>query len=144
MALKIRFRQQGRANRQTFRLVVTDVRRPRDGKYLETLGSYNPFEAENNLKLNLERLQYWLSQGAQIADNAEKLIAKTAPDVIKGLKAQQHAKRIKMTAKRRAARVKKKSGVSKQARKESVDVSIEPSVQKATPSKKRAKKKDES
>lgn len=101
MALKIRFRQQGRTNRRTFRLVVTDIRRPRDGKYLETLGFYTPFQAENNLTLNVERLQFWLSQGAQIADNAQKLIAKAAPEVVKGVQAKRHAKRIKMAAKRR-------------------------------------------
>lgn len=133
MALKIRFRQQGRTNRQTFRLVVTDIRRPRDGKYLEAVGSYNPFQAENNLKLNLERIQFWLSKGAQIADNAEKLIAKTAPDLIKGLKAQQHAKRIKMAAKRRALKKAKKGATPKEA-----------PAKKAKAPAKRAKKKDES
>ncbi len=43
MVLKIRLRQQGRTNRQTYRLVVTDIRNPRDGKYLEMIGWYNPF-----------------------------------------------------------------------------------------------------
>ena len=46
MALKIRLRQQGRNNRPFYRLVVTDARSPRDGKYVEALGWYNPFEAE--------------------------------------------------------------------------------------------------
>ncbi len=45
MALKIRLRQQGRNNRPFYRLVVTDVRSPRDGKYVEMLGWYNPFES---------------------------------------------------------------------------------------------------
>lgn len=138
MALKIRFRQQGRTNRQTFRLVVTDIRKPRDGKYLETLGSYNPFQAENNLTLNLERLQYWISKGAQIADNAEKLIAKTAPDIIKNLKAQKHAKRIKMAAKRRSLKMKKKGASPKQATKKVAQ------EKKAKTPTKRAKKQDES
>ena len=46
MALKIRLRQQGRKNRPFYRMVVTDVRAPRDGKYCEALGWYNPFETE--------------------------------------------------------------------------------------------------
>lgn len=142
MALKIRLRQQGRTNRQTFRLVVTDIRRPRDGKYLEVLGSYNPFQAENNFKLNMERLQYWLSKGALIADNAEKLIRKTAPDLIKGVKAQQHAKRIKMAAKRRALKLKKKGAAPKQAVKKAAADPVEAPAKKAPA--KRAKKKDES
>jgi small subunit ribosomal protein S16 len=52
MALKIRLRQQGRKNRQTYRLVVTDIRNPRDGKYLEMIGWYNPFNKTVLFKLN--------------------------------------------------------------------------------------------
>jgi small subunit ribosomal protein S16 len=57
MALKIRLRQQGRNNRPFYRLVVADVRSPRDGKYLEALGWYNPFEAEadRSFSANAER-----------------------------------------------------------------------------------------
>lgn len=111
MALKVRLRKQGRTNRQTFRLVVTDIRNPRDGKYLETLGSYNPFQKENNFKINTERLNYWLGLGAEISENAQKLIATTAPDLIKNLHAKEHAKRTKKAAKRRALKQKKKAGV---------------------------------
>ncbi len=110
MALRVRLRKQGRTNRQTFRLVVTDIRRPRDGKYLETLGFYTPFQKENNFKVNVERLNYWLGLGAEISENAQKLIATSAPDVIKDLHAKEHAKRTKKAAKRRALRQKKKAG----------------------------------
>ena len=51
MALKIRLRQQGRAKRAFYRLVVTDSRAPRDGKYLEAVGWYNPVEVEQEQQL---------------------------------------------------------------------------------------------
>lgn len=106
MALRIRLRKQGRTNRQTFRLVVTDIRNPRDGKYLEMLGSYNPYQAENNFKINEERLNFWLAQGALLSDNAQKLVAKTLPDVIKTVTNKEHTKRVKSAAKRRALKKK--------------------------------------
>lgn len=102
MALKIRLRQQGRKNRQTYRLVVTDIRNPRDGKYLEMIGWYNPFSEKNDSLVQTDRINYWLSQGAQITPNAQAMIARIAPDVIKELRAKAQAKRVKNAAKRRA------------------------------------------
>jgi small subunit ribosomal protein S16 len=102
MALKIRLRQQGRANRQTFRLVVADIRSPRDGKYLEMLGWYIPFEAEKNLSIDAERVSYWLNQGAEISHEAMSLLAKAAPEVYKNYQAKKQAKRTKQAAQRRA------------------------------------------
>lgn len=101
MAVKIRMRQQGRKNRQTFRLVVTDVRSPRDGKYVETLGSYDPHKKESNLTVNAERLSFWLSKGAELSESAEKLVKHVAPDVIKGLQDKRNAARVKQAAIRR-------------------------------------------
>ena len=62
MGLKIRLRQQGRNNRPFYRLVVADCRSPRDGKYVEALGWYNPFEQEldKSVSIKPERIQYWL------------------------------------------------------------------------------------
>lgn len=104
MALKIRLRQQGRTNRQTYRLVVTDIRNPRDGKYLEMIGWYNPFNATNDSVVNIERMNYWLGQGAQLTPNAEALIARIAPDTMKEIRAKAHASRTKKAAKRRAGK----------------------------------------
>ncbi len=102
MAVKIRLRQQGRKNRQTFRLVVTDIRNPRDGKYIETLGSYDPHSPkQSSLKLNAERLSYWLSKGAELSSSAEKLVKGVAPEVISSLKTKQSAARVKQAAQRR-------------------------------------------
>lgn len=104
MVLKIRMRQQGRANRQTFRVVVTDVRNPRDGKYLEMIGWYNPFAAagQESSLVDLARVQYWMGQGAQISENVQELLGRVAPDFMKEITASAHAKRVKTAAKRRA------------------------------------------
>lgn len=100
--LKIRLRQQGRKNRQTYRLVVTDIRNPRDGKYLEMIGWYNPFNEKQESIVQVDRVNYWVAQGAQITPNAQALIERIAPDVIKELRAKVQVKRVKQAAKRRA------------------------------------------
>lgn len=113
MALKIRLRQQGRANRQTYRLVVTDIRNPRDGKYLEMIGWYNPYSTTTDSLVKTDRIQFWVAQGAQITPNAQALISRIAPDVMKEIRAKLHASRTKQAAKRRA--VKKRSASKKAA-----------------------------
>jgi len=102
MALKIRLRQQGRTNRQTYRLVVTDIRNPRDGKYLEMIDWYNPFGNTNDSnQINIKRINYWVGQGAQITVSAQSLISRIAPDVMKEIRAKEHARRVKNVQKRR-------------------------------------------
>lgn len=83
MALKIRFRQQGRTNSLSYRLVVTDVRSPRDGKYIESLGWYDPKKHADkpDADLNAERILYWLDQGAQLTEKAKILVKRIAPTV---------------------------------------------------------------
>jgi small subunit ribosomal protein S16 len=107
MAVKIRLRQQGRANRQTFRLVACDTHVKRDGKYLENLGWYDPFLKENNAHVKEERTLHWLNLGAEMTDDAKTLIARTAPHVIKEWNAKREAKKVKMAAKKRTARKKR-------------------------------------
>lgn len=104
MALKIRLRQQGRHNRATYRLVVTDGRAPRDGKYVEMLGWYAPFEStpENTLSIKEDRIQHWLDQGAQLTDKAKTLVAKLAPAIVKRQTQKEVACRAKACAKRKA------------------------------------------
>ena len=102
MALVIRLREQGRNNSRSFRLVVADVRSPRDGKYVENLGFYDP-HGDNLLEVNSERVQYWLDQGALISDNAKNLVAKKAPEVIKAFNAKKVAKKLKLSKKRKEA-----------------------------------------
>jgi small subunit ribosomal protein S16 len=104
MALKIRLRQQGRTNRAFFRLVVTDCRSPRDGKYVEALGWYNPIEEADDKKVafKTDRIQHWLSVGAQLTDSAANLIRKSAPQIIQAQTEKERAHRAKVAAKRRA------------------------------------------
>jgi small subunit ribosomal protein S16 len=142
MAVKIRMRQQGRKNRQTFRLVVTDIRNPRDGKYVETLGSYDPHQKEGNFKLNAERLSYWLSKGAILSESAEKLVKGIAPDVIKAHKAQKSAKRVKLAAKRRQKVEKKVAKPAVKAAAPKAETAEAPKKKRAPAAKKA--KKDES
>lgn len=103
MALKIRLRQQGRTNRAFYRLVLTDSRSPRDGKYVEALGWYNPIEAEDDKKLSLksDRIQYWLNIGAQMTDNAASLIRRTAPQLIQEQMEKKRLHRVKAASKRK-------------------------------------------
>ncbi len=115
MAVKIRLRQHGRTNRQTYRLVVTDIRCPRDGKYLEMVGWYNPFSDQNNCQVQADRIHYWVDQGAQISPNAEALILKVAPEVMKEIRQKRQDKRIKVAAKRRALKKAKKTAAPAKA-----------------------------
>lgn len=106
MSLVIRMRQQGRRNRPFYRLVVTDSRSRRDGKYVECIGWYNPFEEEQDKLLSIkpDRLQHWLDQGAVLSDKAKHLAVKGAPSVLKSYKEKTLARRLKETAKRRSRR----------------------------------------
>lgn len=108
MALKIRLRVQGRNNRPFYRVVVADSRSPRDGKYIEAIGWYNPFETEQDryLFLNTDRIQHWLDLGAELSERLHTLVAQAAPSIIKKQTEKQLAHRAKMTAKRKARRKK--------------------------------------
>lgn len=104
MALKIRLRQQGRNNRPFYRVVVADVRSPRDGKYVEALGWYNPFESEDDksLFLNQERIQHWIANGAEVSENVESLLQRQLPAVVRAQTVKAVAKRAKALAKRKS------------------------------------------
>lgn len=118
MALKIRLRQQGCNNRQTFRVVVTDIRSKRDGKYVEKLGWYLPYLAENNCSIDGERLAYWLSQGATMSDQVEALAKLAAPSVVKEYKEKKAQVKAKKVAKRRTSGTSKKEAAPKAAKEE--------------------------
>ncbi len=107
MALKIRLRQQGRRNRAFYRLVVTNSRSPRDGKYVEALGWYNPVEEDDNKKLaiKVDRIQHWLNVGAQLTENAQNLVRKSAPQIIHEQSEKERVQRAKVAAKRKAKKV---------------------------------------
>ena len=106
MALKIRLNRGGAKKRPIYRIVVAESSSPRDGRFIEKLGSYNPMlpkDSPQRLTFNVERVKYWLSVGAQPTDRlarffgAQDLVPKrVAPtNPVKGLpkkKAQERAK----------------------------------------------------
>lgn len=76
MVVKIRLKRFGRRNRAFFRLCASDCRAARDGRTLETLGFYDPLASENGVRVSLkaDRIQYWLSVGAQPSETAVSLM----------------------------------------------------------------------
>ncbi len=108
MALKIRLRQQGRKNNLVYRLVLSDSRSPRDGKYIELLGWYNPHEteADKNLKVDGSRVLHWIEQGAQLTEKAQQLVKRGAPEVIAQLQKKVQEKQAKLCDKKKALRKK--------------------------------------
>ena len=79
MALKIRLARAGRKKRPFYRIVVADVRAPRDGRYVEKVGTYNPLlahEDENRIRLVEERITYWIGQGAKPTPRVAIFLAK--------------------------------------------------------------------
>jgi len=76
MAVKIRMKRVGAKNTPVFRIVVADGRSPRDGKFIEELGTYQPLKKGDNFTLDLERAKYWLSKGAQPSDTVASFIKK--------------------------------------------------------------------
>lgn len=76
MAVAIRLRREGALNRPYFKVVVTDSRSPRDGKFIEIVGTYDPKKAGPNSTLKLDRIEHWISKGAQPSDTVRSLIKK--------------------------------------------------------------------
>lgn len=113
MSMKIRLARGGSNKRPFYSIVATDSRMPRDGRFLEKLGTYNPLlakDSEERVKLNLERAQYWLGQGAQPTDRVARfleaagVIAKT---VRNNPKAAEPGKKAKERAAEKAAKAEK-------------------------------------
>src|ERR1700687_957682 len=76
MAVAIRLRREGALNRPYFKVVVADKRSPRDGKFIEIVGTYDPKKRGMNSTLKLERIEYWISKGAHPSDTVRSLIKK--------------------------------------------------------------------
>jgi small subunit ribosomal protein S16 len=76
MSVKIRMKRVGAKNKPAFRIVVTDGRSPRDGRFIEELGTYLPQKKGEKFTLDLPRAQYWLSKGAQPSETVASFIKK--------------------------------------------------------------------
>lgn len=76
MAVRIRLRRMGAKKRPYYRIVVADSRTPRDGRFIESIGQYNPIEKPASIKLNEERVYHWFKQGALPTDTVNSLFRK--------------------------------------------------------------------
>ena len=120
MAVAIRLRREGALNRPYFKVVVTDKRSPRDGKFIEIVGTYDPKKAGQNSTLKLDRIEHWISKGAQPSDTVRSLIKKI--------------KNPEAAAKKAAAAAAKKAAPApKPAPAAAVPVAAEPSEPAAAP-----------
>ncbi len=76
MAVRIRLKRTGGLNDPHFRVVITDKHSPRNGRFIEEIGSYHPQVKGVNFKIDLERASFWISKGAQPSDTVRSLIKK--------------------------------------------------------------------
>ncbi|MEM9765002.1 MAG: 30S ribosomal protein S16 [Pseudomonadota bacterium] len=77
MSIKIRLARGGSKKRPFYRIVAADSRMPRDGRFIEKLGTYNPLlpkDSESRVQMNMERVQHWLGQGAQPTDRVARFL----------------------------------------------------------------------
>ena len=81
MAVKIRLRRMGAKKAPFYRIVVADSRYPRDGRFIEEIGYYDPMKDPADIKIDAEKAQKWLNNGAQPTDTVKALLKKS--DIIK-------------------------------------------------------------
>ena len=73
MAVKIRLRRMGAKRAPLYRVIVADSKSPRDGKFIEELGTYDPMKDPAEIKIDVEKAQQWIQNGAQPTDTAKAL-----------------------------------------------------------------------
>ncbi|MEW6725703.1 30S ribosomal protein S16 [Desulforudis sp. 1088] len=76
MAVKIRLKRMGAKHDPYYRIVVADARSPRDGRFIEEIGFYDPLGKNEQLKINEEKARAWMAQGAQLTDTVKSLFKK--------------------------------------------------------------------
>lgn len=74
--VKIRLKRMGAKKAPFYRIVVADSRCPRDGRFIEEIGTYDPMAEGENIKIDLERAKYWISNGAQPTETVRGLLTK--------------------------------------------------------------------
>lgn len=74
--VKIRLKRFGTTNRRQWRIVVSDVKMPRDGRFIEEIGYYDPIPAKEIIQVKKDRLEYWIKQGAQVSTALKSLLAR--------------------------------------------------------------------
>ena len=81
MAVVIRFRRTGTKKKPRYRIVAIDKRFARDGRCIETLGNYNPFDREKGLTVNSEKVSSWIKKGAKLSNTLKKLFKKAKVNI---------------------------------------------------------------
>jgi small subunit ribosomal protein S16 len=76
MAVAIRLRREGTRNAPYYKVVVADKRSPRDGKFIEIIGNYDPKKKGTNYKIDLVRIDHWVKNGAQMSDTVRSIVKK--------------------------------------------------------------------
>ncbi|MCB1307451.1 MAG: 30S ribosomal protein S16 [Leptospiraceae bacterium] len=79
--VRLRLQRLGSKNRPFYRVVAADIRSPRDGRFIEILGTYNPVSLSGGTSLNADRIQYWLGKGARPTEKVASLIKKQGIEV---------------------------------------------------------------
>ena len=99
MAVKLRLMRMGKKKQPTYRIVASDSRSPRDGRFIEIVGQYAPRQGENALNLQTERVNYWLDNGALPTDTVRSLLRRA------GILKARHEQRIGRALQSRAVPV---------------------------------------
>ena len=126
--VKIRLRRTGARNRPSYRLVVADVRAPRDGAFIAILGHYNPLTDPETVVIDEEKARHWLSQGARPTDTAARLLAKAG--IIEESEVRKEKIKAGVAAKLKACKKKAKTGAREESK---ASVTEKPETSKEEP-----------
>ncbi|MEM9444077.1 MAG: 30S ribosomal protein S16 [Verrucomicrobiota bacterium] len=105
MAVSIRLRRGGNRNRAYYRVVVADKRSPRDGKYIDQVGTYDPIKKDDNFTLDLEKVDDWISKGAQPSETVKSLLKKARRIPVEAAESETEAPKAKETVEEVVAEV---------------------------------------
>jgi len=111
--VKIRLRRVGAKKKPQYRLVVADVRSPRDGGFIEIIGHYNPLTDPETVVIAEDKARHWLERGAQPTDTVARLLAKVG--IIEESKVRKEKSEAGITVKPKASKKKAKAGVTKKS-----------------------------
>lgn len=82
MAVKLRLTRKGTKKKPFYRIVAADIQAPRDGKFLEAVGTYDPMQNPAVITLKQDRVQYWLEQGAQPTTTVKSILKKQSTESV--------------------------------------------------------------
>lgn len=128
MSVRIRLSRGGSKKRPFYRIVAADQRAPRDGRFIERLGSYNPMlpqEHADRFTINEERVKYWLSQGAEPTERLQKMLSKLGLVAAPAMRSQPTKSAPKAKAQERLKEQAEKAAAAAEAAKAPAEASAE-------------------